>query len=254
MIPFILASGIILISLFALSSSMLNYANPFLLTGLAIIKFLGCIITAILLWYEIDKSNPFIQQICSAGGKTNCSAVLESRGAKIFNWISWSEVGFFYFAGSFLFLMIGGIDQPVVSLLGWINVATLPYCFYSIYYQWRVVKEWCPLCIAVQILLLFEFGVLFFLFWHDINSIGQTLTTHAISLLFASFIIPVLFWSYSKLYFIQAKSGKIYKRELDRLKYNYQFFDTLLSKQKILKPLRRIGNYCRKSCWNYSYC
>ncbi|HKO81121.1 MAG TPA: vitamin K epoxide reductase family protein [Chitinophagaceae bacterium] len=235
-IPFIVASGCLLLLLLIISSLVLNHTNPFLSGALGIIKFLGCIITSILLWYEIDKSNPFIRQICSANGKTDCSAVLESRGAKIFNWLSWSEIGFFYFAGGFLFLLFE-TSSNTLSILAWLNLAALPYCFFSIYYQWKVVKQWCPLCLAIQALLLLEFGFLFFLYWSQFSSAGFILTSHLILLFLTAFLLPVLFWSFSKFYFIQAKSGEKYKQELDRLKYNYQFFESLLSRQKKIENI-----------------
>ena len=234
-IPFIAISSFLLLLLFIVSSFSFNQLNPFLTAGLAIIKLLGCSIAALLLWYEIDKTNPFIRQICSSNRKTNCSAVLESSGAKIFNWLSWSEVGFFYFTGSFLFLLISDGIPAALTILSWLNVAALPYCIFSIFYQWKVVKQWCPLCLAVQALLLLEFGVLFFLYWSHPGSVRFILTSHLVLLFFSAFILPVLFWSFSKIYFRKAKSGEKYKQELDRLKYNYQFFEALLSRQKNIK-------------------
>ena len=41
----------------------------------------------------------------------------------------------------------------MVLLLG-INILALPYTIFSVYYQWRVAKQWCVLCLVVQGLLI----------------------------------------------------------------------------------------------------
>lgn len=51
--------------------------------GLLLLKGAGVAITSLLLWYEIDKANPALQKICTAGAKTNCGAILSSKISKI---------------------------------------------------------------------------------------------------------------------------------------------------------------------------
>jgi hypothetical protein len=78
--------------------NMLHTVNVQQTTFFAIIssiKLMGIIVTGLLLWYEVDKANPILQQICTAGAKTNCNAILSSKQAKLFNFFSWSEIGFF---------------------------------------------------------------------------------------------------------------------------------------------------------------
>ncbi len=68
----------------------------------------GIMVTAALLWYEIDKNNPLLNKVCTGISKGNCNAILSSRQAKVFSWLSWSETGFFYFSGAMLVLLFGG--------------------------------------------------------------------------------------------------------------------------------------------------
>src|SRR6202012_5749326 len=92
--------------------------------------------------------------------KSSCNAILSSGAPKIFKWLTWSEVGFFYFAGTWLLPLFGGHSCAILQMLAVLNIISLPYTFYSIYYQARVAKEWCVLCCTVQGLLWLEFGVL----------------------------------------------------------------------------------------------
>lgn len=172
-IPFIILACFLLCAGFFFSTFQPFNFSTFLLTLLLILKLTGCIITGLLLWFEIDKSNPVLKQFCTAGKNTNCSAVLSSKSSKLFNFISWSEIGFFYFAGSFIFLLsivnsqlsttslLSSVNSHL-STLAWLNLLALPYTIFSIFYQWRIAKHWCPLCLAVQVLLIAEFIFFYF--------------------------------------------------------------------------------------------
>jgi uncharacterized membrane protein len=68
-------------------------AEVFLPSIFSLLTLSGCLVAILLLWYELDQHNPVLQQICSAGKKINCGAVLQSKASKILG-ISWSAIGF----------------------------------------------------------------------------------------------------------------------------------------------------------------
>jgi ABC-type bacteriocin/lantibiotic exporter with double-glycine peptidase domain len=70
----------------------------------SLITLLGCIVGSLLILYELDQYNPVLHQICSAGKKINCGAILNSKASKIAG-ISWSTIGFTYFAGGLFTLL-----------------------------------------------------------------------------------------------------------------------------------------------------
>lgn len=112
---------------------------------------LGAVIGLLLLLFEVDRHNPIVKQVCSGGsGKVNCDAVLGSGGSRLFG-LSWSQVGFTYFVGGFVILILNvGHDGPYLHLLALLSIAALPYIVFSIYYQGRIVRQWCRLCLMVQ--------------------------------------------------------------------------------------------------------
>ena len=71
-----------------------------------LILFAGVIVTSLLLWYEIDSNNPLLHKVCTGIVKGNCDAILSGKQSKLFSWLSWSEIGFFYFAGGLLTLLL----------------------------------------------------------------------------------------------------------------------------------------------------
>jgi hypothetical protein len=230
-IPSIIVGCLLLIIVYSFIS------HSYVASSLLILKLLGSIITGLLLWFEIDKSNSILKQICSSGGNTNCTAILSSKQAKMFNIASWSEIGFFYFSGGYLFLLLM-VERSLAGLtfLGIINALALPYIVFSIIYQWRIVRQWCPLCLAVQALLLIEFALHFFstwnqttpeMFFRNIEMTGGTLL-----ILITSFILPVFFWIASKKTFLAAQLSKGVKKQLSQIKYDKEVFHTLLGKKK----------------------
>jgi uncharacterized membrane protein/thiol-disulfide isomerase/thioredoxin len=232
-LPFIIICCLILIGAYSLLSYKSLGLFGLTLSLLAIIKFVGCIVTGFLLWYELDQSSLLLNQICSARRHTNCKAVLQSKGAKIFGLITWGEIGFIYFSGSFLSLLFSA-QSLAVPILAWLNLASLIFIPYAIIYQWRIAKQWCPLCLAVHALLIAELALFYFQFW------DQPLYHYALNLssvglpLAAAFLVPILFWIFSKNKIYNSFSLDKYKNELNRLKHNTIIFDTLLEKETLI--------------------
>jgi uncharacterized membrane protein len=194
-----------------------------------LILFAGVIVTSLLLWYEIDSNNPLLHKVCTGIIKGNCDAILSGKQSKLFSWLSWSEVGFFYFAGGLLTLLFAEPLTSSISIIAYLNILALPYTIFSIYYQGRVAKQWCVLCLSVQVLLLLGgINVL-------VSGLSQPISEIEIASLYKGvllYLIPVLLWFALKPYLLRLQEAKNTKREYLRIKFNAEIFDTLLKKQK----------------------
>jgi glutaredoxin len=191
-----------------------------------LLKIVGLASSILLLTYSIHANNPLVQNLCSLGKKNNCNAILKSDAAKVTSWLSWSEVGFFYFAGSFLSLLF---LPSSLSLLFWLNVLCLPYTLWSIYYQ-HSHKNWCVLCCTVQAILWLEFLTLFFGFGFTALSF-QPSSFKAFYLFPLCFIAPVLLWYILKPILLKASEYIVLKNQLNKFKYNSQLFNQALASQ-----------------------
>ncbi len=214
-------------------SSVAIYLQFFLL-------FAGIAVTTLLLWYEIDKSNPILQKVCTGIAKGNCNAILKGKHAKVFKWLSWSEVGFFYFTGGLLTLLFSSTSiTNSIALVASLNILALPYTAFSVYYQWRVAKQWCVLCLAVQlILLLSSINVLANSFLFPFPLLSASYLTKVALL----YLLPVLIWFAAKPHILRLQEAKNTKREYLRIKFNAEIFDTLLKKQKSINlPTNDLG-------------
>ncbi len=195
---------------------------------------IGTVVTSLLLWYEIDKNNPLLQKVCTGIAKGDCNAILTGKAAKVFSWLSWSEVGFFYFVGSLLILLF---IPNAMNILAWLNILALPYTIFSVYYQWRVAKQWCVLCLAVQVL--FVLGAINVL----ANNFLSTPDYNLLNIIYqlSLFAFPALLWFTIKPFVLKLQEAKNTKRQYLRLKFNTEIFETLLKKQKQITIYESIG-------------
>jgi len=189
----------------------------------------GMGVATLLLWHEIDNNNPILKKVCTGIIKGNCDAILSGKQSKVFSWLSWSEVGFFYFTGGLLsFLFVVPMPQGI-SIIAYINILALPYTIFSIYYQGFIAKQWCMLCLSVQALLILG-GINVFA-----NGFLLQISQISIKLILTSvlfYLIPVLIWYSIKPYLLRLQEAKNTKHEYLRLKFNTEIFETLLKKQK----------------------
>lgn len=204
-----------------------NFSTNWHYNALLLTKFAGIIVSSLLLWQSIDKDNPFINNLCQAGGKANCNAILSSNAAQVTLWLSWSEVGFFYFVGGFVALLI---NPNSMFLLWGIGATALFYTFWSIYYQAFVAKQWCTLCLSIQLLFIVEFLL-------NVNYLSK-LDTQLLAITFSDFIAPlsgagaaVLFWIFLKPILQKSQQVLPLKNDLRRFKYNPNLFLSLLQNQ-----------------------
>ncbi|GAB2627830.1 hypothetical protein GCM10027035_22910 [Emticicia sediminis] len=222
-IPLLLV-GVILMSI---SLFYFNFSSDWSYNVLLLTKFAGIIISSLLLWQSIDKNNPFIKNLCQVGGKANCNAILSSNSAQVTSWLSWSEVGFFYFTGSFFALLI----NPSSMFLLWIlSSVALLYSFWSIYYQGFVAKQWCTLCLTVQLLFVIEF-LLNENFLSELNIRFRSLTFINFFIFLQGLAIAILFWVFIKPILQKSQMVSPLKNSLKRFKDDSNLFFALLSKQ-----------------------
>ena len=193
---------------------------------------IGSITSVLLLWYEIDEYNPILQKICSAGKKVNCGAVLQSKASKIAG-ISWSVIGFAYFVGETFLLLFARIPEPQMFLvLAWLNSLASLYIIYSLYYQWRVARQWCVLCVVVQGLLAIQLGMALAAGWHTVTPARSLFRDDVILAAFFSYLLPFVVVNLLLPLLRSNRDNRQNKAELQRMKHNPQIFDALLKKQK----------------------
>jgi protein-disulfide isomerase/uncharacterized membrane protein len=219
---FFTGAAILLIGFLLLQTNFIGTLN-ISVALLTLFKTAGLATAILLLIQSMDANNPLIQKLCGDDNK-NCSAILTSKAAKVTEELSWSETGFFYFAGTWLVLLFNSGHTPLIQALALLNIISLPYTFYSIYYQWRVAKQWCIFCCTVQALLWLEF----FAFLPYLTQPLQLPNTAEWGSLITGMLAPILTWILVKPYLLQSKQLKPLKQQLRNFKYNTELFEKML--------------------------
>ena len=131
------------------------YTNPGI-SLLLLLNFSGIFISWLLLLKQMRIQNQYADKICSLFKQSDCNNVLETKEAKLLGIFSWSEIGLTYFASNVVLILF---LPYTVSLLALLNLFTLPYSFWSVWHQKVKAKQWCVLCLIVQVLLWAIFAV-----------------------------------------------------------------------------------------------
>lgn len=226
-----MASGSLLLLFLVVTSFFLTSTagSISLMVFMLATKITGCALTILLVAYDIDQKNSFVKQLCSVGKQINCNAILNGKSSGIAG-LKWSEAGFFYFAATLLFLLYPSL--PIVTKMTWLSfmaASVSPYILFSLYYQYRVAKQWCTLCLAVQAILFSE------LIWAISNFInyGAALNVTPVLLIGGTVCIglPVIAWYALNPLIRAARETKIFSAAYRRLLYDPEQFSRLLLQQ-----------------------
>jgi uncharacterized membrane protein len=194
-------------------------------------KLVGTVLSILLLLQSLNK-NSVAAKLCSFNKKTDCNSLLTSAAATLFGVVSLAEIGFFYFAGGLIVVLLApqGLEALVgLKLLAYLS---LPFVLWSVWYQWKVAKIWCPLCLGVA-------GVLV------VESLNPTPTPPLLGGAFdliASAPLPIgeglgvglliSLYFFLKPFFIFANQVPVLQKNIALFKQNVDIFTNLLQAQK----------------------
>lgn len=117
---------------------------------LLFVNLAGAGVSFLLLLKQGKVQSEYTDKICSLFKQGDCNSVLESDAAKLWGMFSWSEIGLGYFVSSLTLVVFYPHWMPYLVLA---NLLSLPYTVWSVWYQYKVAKQWCPLCLSVLLIL-----------------------------------------------------------------------------------------------------
>ncbi len=229
--PPVLAAAVLLAFGWALSQAGTWAPATLLLTHAA------GLVLCLALWSEETNLGAFtaLKKLCGLGKATSCRRVIGSPGGKLFGWLSMADIGVVYFAGSLA--ATATAEGPALAVLALLNLAALPYTFFSVYFQAAVVRTWCPLCLLTQ-------GVLWIAFVVHLG--GGHLSAGALSPAgaagpLAAFAVAALAWLFLKPYLALPQRLRQLRGELGRFRRNEALFGFMLSDQPGVQTGRLAG-------------
>lgn len=216
-----------IIGAFVLNLSVKQVVNA----GLAIMILLnscGVYISYLLLLKQINIQGRIVDKLCSIFIEGDCNDVLNSKAAQLFGIISWSEIGAGYFIGNLIIIcFIPNLIPYFVS----VNLLVLPYSLWSIWYQKFKVRQWCILCLMVQLIiwLIFIGNIILHNLMLPHFSLEEILSTgliFSISILSVNAIMSLV---------AQSLKGEKFRHAFNSLRLTEEVFRAQLTKQAQIK-------------------
>jgi uncharacterized membrane protein/thiol-disulfide isomerase/thioredoxin len=191
-----------------------------------ILKIIGGVLCFLLLKKQFGSSNATVDALCKMGSKSDCDSVINSPASKIFG-VHLSEIGFWYFIGGLLSIVIGTLatDSSLLGPLSIFSAVVLLFSLFAVYYQGWVIKEWCPLCLAVMGVFWVEFIT------HFIIGNPFAMTGESLSIAFFGFSLPLIFWLSVRQQFLESLKLPKVERNLNRFLKSERVFQKLLEDQ-----------------------
>jgi len=149
-ISFFSTCGLILLLTYINRSLHLSITQLFNYSILLSLNLAGVYVSYLLLLKQMHVQSQYADKVCSLFKQNDCNNVLESKAAKLWGMFGWSEIGLSYFLTNLLILLF---IPTWITYIALINIFTLPYSFWSVWYQHTKAKQWCVLCLIVQVLL-----------------------------------------------------------------------------------------------------
>ena len=117
-----------------------------------------------------------------------------------------------------------------MSFIALINIFTLPYSFWNVWYQKVKARQWCPLCLIVQVLLWSIFIINLIFGYIRLPEIDSAVLK---DFLFTGSVYAILVFSFNLLVPNLSRGSEIekVKQEINAIKANEAVFKTLLTQQ-----------------------
>lgn len=192
-----------------------------------VLNLIGVYVSSLLLLKQNHVENGYADKVCSLFHQKDCNNVLESDAAKIGGLFSWSEIGFGYFISNMILIVF---FPRLITYLGLINICALPYTFWSIWYQYKVAKQWCMLCLIVQLILWLIFVVDLFS-WYVIGIDMPSISLFNLSVVGIIYLGPFLLANFLSGKVMLSNKLETVVQELNGLKSSEEVFLTLLKRQ-----------------------
>ena len=194
-----------------------------------LLTLIGLVISSLIVRHELGFKSKIIDKLCTGKETANCESVLNSKGASLYKNLKLSDLGLVYFATIALtwFSTVFLFKTPYIIVV--LALVSLPITIYSIYYQWQIVKQWCPLCLGIIGVLWLQGVTLFF---YESSILDVQFGATEIVFFALSTLVSISFWTFVKP--LLEDQQELKKNKIVHYKFirNFELFYTLYSKEK----------------------
>ncbi len=190
-----------------------------------LLSLIGLSISLLIVQHESGYHSKVLEDICNSNKSTNCDKVLTSKASKLFGVIRLSDLSMVYFMGMIISWSLLSIFDVNHYLIKGITLVSILAAMFSIYYQYFVVKKWCPLCLGIAAVLLFQASSLLLS-----DYIHLSFQINELAVLAFSFMISTALWIYRRSLLEENQELKKIKNDYFRFKKNINVFLALCNR------------------------
>lgn len=198
---------------------------------LSLLLLMGCTISLFLMLYEYNQQSPLVSHMCVINKQVNCGSVLRSSASHLLG-VPLTVIGASYFLGTLVALCLTNANSQMLFLVAVLHLLAICYAIYSLYYQAKVVRKWCPLCLSVQAVSIAIFAILV-----SIQAYNKTFPSSfspyiiLLSSHILSFACIYILW----LLYVEHYTHKRTESELSSMKFNKDVFYAYLHNSRKLE-------------------
>lgn len=197
-----------------------------------LLSMFGLLISVFIVKHELGLQSTAVNNFCNLSPNTSCDAVLNSDGAKLFGLFKLSDTSMIVFmAYCFYWLLFFVNGSANFALLAIVSLLAIPVVAYSVYYQYRVVKKWCPLCLGIGAVLCLQATALLLT---NFSIAGMTIHLPAFLFLPISFLAAIWVWTLLKPLLERNKTLSNLEVKHYQFKRNFSVFKALFYENKSL--------------------
>ena len=152
------------------------FSQSIILSFFSLLSAIGIYLSIEALKTELGIESKISQSFCNSIANADCSQVINSQKSKLLSFIKFSDISIWFFTsqllGAFLFSIQNNINYFIAySFL--IILLSIPVTIYSIYFQYKIEKKWCPICLSIILTIYLQFSLILF----NIPSISFSITS-----------------------------------------------------------------------------
>lgn len=135
-------------------------------TLFCLLPIIGLFLSIEALKTELGIESKISQSFCNIIPNADCKQIINSSKNKLIQKIKISDISFWFFASQLLTIFVFSVAQLTTEFLNIMIFGlalSIPMTLYSIYFQYKVEKKWCPICLSIIIIIYLEFSYLLFL-------------------------------------------------------------------------------------------
>ncbi|KAA0127286.1 hypothetical protein FY557_14045 [Chryseobacterium sp. SN22] len=142
------------------------FTQSFILTIAGLLISIGLFLSIEALKVELGLESKISEGFCNIIVNADCGQVINSTKSKWLQKIKISDISIWFFTSQLLGLLIFSVSDFSSKFLDYLFILliiSIPMTFYSIYFQYKIEKKWCPICLSIIGTVYIELVCLFFL-------------------------------------------------------------------------------------------